>query len=73
MLRDDDWVPAPRRGLHWQRGRWALGFYKVGAPWVITVMAPKFGLLHWSHWSLRRLLATFPRALIAYLRLPFRG
>jgi hypothetical protein len=68
-----DWAPAPRRGLHWRRGRWGGGFYKVGPSWVISIMMPRFGLLHWSHWSLRHLLATFPRAFVAYVRFPFRG
>ena len=77
MIPDESGFPipsvAPRRGIYFGRGRWALGFYKIGQSWVLVVKLPKFGLLHWSHWSLRFMLATFPRAFTAYIRNGLRG
>lgn len=59
---------APRRGLHWSRGRLAIGFYKVGPSWVALLKAPRFGMIHWSHWSAWRVIWTFPMAFFVHLR-----
>lgn len=62
-----------RKGLHFERGGWAIGFYRVGLTWVALVKAPRFGMIHWGHWSPWRCLATFPRAFFAHVRLLCRG
>ena len=63
----DDYQPAPRRGLCVERGTWGLGFYKVGLSWVAYLKLPRFGMIHWSHWSAWYVIRTFPMAFFAHL------
>jgi hypothetical protein len=64
----DDYQPVPRRGLHVERGTWGFGFYKVGISWVAYLKLPRFGMIHWSHWSAWHVVSTFPMALFRHAK-----
>lgn len=65
----EEWTPAPRRGVCLSRGRWGIGFYKVGLSWVALLKAPRLGLIHLSHYVWWKPLALMPRAIVGNFRL----
>lgn len=69
MTECKNWTPTPRRGFCVERITWGVGFYKVGLSWVIYLKLPRFGMIHWSHWSLWRVVWTFPLAVGSHLLL----